>query len=41
MRPASGRLLVPPSSSGHILVAENGDVQVERYWRPEPAEPSA
>jgi asparagine synthase (glutamine-hydrolysing) len=29
---------LPP---GHILVAERGDVQVERYWRPEPAEPSA
>jgi asparagine synthase (glutamine-hydrolysing) len=29
---------LPP---GHILVAENGGVQVERYWRPEPAEPSA
>jgi asparagine synthase (glutamine-hydrolysing) len=29
---------LPP---GHILVAESGDVQVERYWRPEPAEPSA
>jgi asparagine synthase (glutamine-hydrolysing) len=26
---------------GHILVAEDGGVQVERYWRPEPAEPSA
>jgi asparagine synthase (glutamine-hydrolysing) len=29
---------LPP---GHILVAENGGAQVERYWRPEPAEPSA
>jgi asparagine synthase (glutamine-hydrolysing) len=29
---------LPPA---HILVAENGGVQVERYWRPEPAEPSA
>jgi asparagine synthase (glutamine-hydrolysing) len=28
---------LPP---GHVLVAERGDVQVERYWRPEPAEPS-
>ncbi len=28
---------LPP---GHVLVAERGGVRVERYWRPEPAEPS-
>src|SRR5262245_19070440 len=28
---------LPP---GHLLVAENGTVQIERYWRPEPAAPS-
>jgi asparagine synthase (glutamine-hydrolysing) len=28
---------LPP---GHVLVAERGSVRVERYWRPEPAEPS-
>jgi asparagine synthase (glutamine-hydrolysing) len=28
---------LPP---GHVLVAERGGITVERYWRPEPAEPS-
>jgi asparagine synthase (glutamine-hydrolysing) len=28
---------LPP---GHVLVAENGAVQIECYWQPEPAEPS-
>jgi asparagine synthase (glutamine-hydrolysing) len=28
---------LPP---GHILVAESGDMRIERYWRAEPAEPS-
>ena len=25
---------------GHVLVAEGGTERIERYWRPEPAEPS-
>ena len=29
---------VPP---GHLLVAENGSERIERYWQPQPAEPSA
>ena len=29
---------VPP---GHVLVAEGGTERIERYWQPEPAQPSA
>jgi asparagine synthase (glutamine-hydrolysing) len=28
---------LPP---GHVLIAEGGSERIERYWRPEPAEPS-